>query len=126
MVKLLDLMRHSFAMLVRCRYMHSQDALCFRARPVIVRDLTATGWSSDLSFAVMDRALFSCTNAYNVGAMRARGRVCRTNLASHTAFRGFGSPQGMFVIEHIIDRIAQVVGKTTEEVRLLNFINDGT
>jgi xanthine dehydrogenase molybdopterin-binding subunit B len=32
----------------------------------------------------------------------------------------------MFVIEHIIDRIAQVVGKTTEEVRLLNFINDGT
>ena len=93
---------------------------------MIFRCMTATGWSSDLSFAVMDRALFSCTNAYNVGAMRARGRVCRTNLASNTAFRGFGSPQGMFVIEHIIDRIAQVVGKTTEEVRLLNFINDGT
>lgn len=74
----------------------------------------------------MDRALFSCTNAYNVGALRANGRVCRTNIASHTAFRGFGSPQGMFVMEQVVSRVAQATGLSPEDVRRRNFIKDGT
>lgn len=41
----------------------------------------------------MDRALFHVENAYKVGVVSATGYVCRTNLASHTAFRGFGGPQ---------------------------------
>lgn len=73
----------------------------------------------------MDRALFSSCNAYRVGAVRAVGRVCRTNVSSHTAFRGFGSPQGMFVIETAIERIAQALGKPSSEIRLANFICDG-
>ncbi len=36
-----------------------------------------------------------------------RGRVAKTNVVSHTAFRGFGGPQGMLVIEEILDRIAR-------------------
>ena len=49
--------------------------------------------------------------------MEFSGRVAKTNLASNTAFRGFGGPQGMLVIEEIIDRIARRIGVAPEQVR---------
>jgi hypothetical protein len=51
------------------------------------------GYSHDLSAAVMCRVLFSITNAYRFGAVDIKGRLCKTNVTSHTAFRGFGSTQ---------------------------------
>ncbi len=56
------------------------------------------GFSLDLSLPVMDRALFHCDNAYKCSNMRVRGRLCRTNQPSHTAFRGFGGPQGRDIL----------------------------
>src|SRR5207247_787118 len=61
------------------------------------------GWAMDLSQAVTDRALFHLDNAYYIPAVEFRGQVAKTNVASNTAFRGFGGPQGMVVIEEIID-----------------------
>ena len=52
------------------------------------------GWSLDLSFSVLERALFHATNAYYIPNVDVQGRCCKTNLASNTAFRGFGGPQG--------------------------------
>ena len=46
--------------------------------------------------------------------------MAKTNLASNTAFRGFGGPQGMLVIEEIIDRIARALGLAPEVVRERN------
>src|SRR5690606_24239569 len=40
-----------------------------------------------------------------------------TNVVSHTAFRGFGGPQGMLVIEEILDRVARRLGVLPEVVR---------
>ena len=51
------------------------------------------GCSLDLSRPVLERALFHIENAYHVPHLRVVGRVCRTNLPSNTAFRGFGGPQ---------------------------------
>jgi xanthine dehydrogenase molybdopterin-binding subunit B len=51
------------------------------------------GCSLDLSSSIMDRALLHCDNVYRVPHLRAVGHVCRTNVASNTAFRGFGGPQ---------------------------------
>jgi len=65
------------------------------------------GWSTDLSRAVMQRAMFHSDNSYFLPNMRVVGRVCKTNTASNTAFRGFGGPQGMLVIEDIVDRVAR-------------------
>src|SRR5205814_8469879 len=64
------------------------------------------GWSLDLSRAVTDRAVFHLDNAYYIPHAALSGHVAKTNLASNTAFRGFGGPQGMLVIDEIIDRIA--------------------
>ena len=78
------------------------------------------GWSLDLSQAVTDRALFHLDNAYFIPHAEFRGQVAKTHLASNTAFRGFGGPQGMLVIEEILDRIARRLGLPPEVVRERN------
>ena len=83
------------------------------------------GNSLDLSASVMDRALMHADNVYRIPNFRAKGYVCRSNLPSNTAFRGFGGPQGMHVIENAIDFIAKTIGKNPEEIRILNMYNDG-
>ena len=78
------------------------------------------GWSLDLSTPINDRALFHLDNAYYIPAVHVSGRVAKTNATSHTAFRGFGGPQGMIVIEEIVDRIARRLGLRPEVVRERN------
>jgi xanthine dehydrogenase molybdopterin binding subunit/xanthine dehydrogenase small subunit len=78
------------------------------------------GWSLDLSRAVTDRAVFHLDNAYYIPNAAFSGTVAKTNLASNTAFRGFGGPQGMFVIEEIMDRVARRTGLPPEVVRTKN------
>ena len=78
------------------------------------------GWSLDLSGPVMDRALFHVDNSYYVPAIRAEGRVVKTNTPSNTAFRGFGGPQGVVVIEDAINRVAEQLGMDSTEIRHKN------
>ncbi len=78
------------------------------------------GWSLDLSMPIADRALFHLDNAYYVPAVNFSARVAKTNLVSNTAFRGFGGPQGMVVIEEILDRVARELGLAPEVVRERN------
>jgi xanthine dehydrogenase large subunit len=78
------------------------------------------GWSLDLSTAVTDRALFHLDNAYYFPNVEFSGRVARTNVSSNTAFRGFGGPQGMLVIEEIMDRVARALDLSPEVVRQRN------
>jgi xanthine dehydrogenase molybdopterin binding subunit/xanthine dehydrogenase small subunit len=78
------------------------------------------GWSLDLSESITDRGLFHLDNAYYVPACHFEGRVAKTNVTSHTAFRGFGGPQGMVVMEEILDRIARRLGLPPEVVRERN------
>jgi xanthine dehydrogenase molybdopterin-binding subunit B len=59
-------------------------------------------------------------NGYYLPAVHFTGRVAKTNTTSHTAFRGFGGPQGMLVIEEIVDRVARACGLAPEVVRERN------
>ncbi|GMU60438.1 MAG: dehydrogenase [Myxococcaceae bacterium] len=79
------------------------------------------GFSTDLSRAILDRALFHLDNGYFLPAVRVTGRVAKTNLPSNTAFRGFGGPQGMAVIEHVMSRAAEVLGLDPVALRRKNF-----
>jgi len=82
------------------------------------------GNTLDLSCAIMDRALLHIDNCYKIPNARVVGHLCKTNQASNTAFRGFGGPQGMMIIEQIVDRVAKAVGKTPEQIRQLNFYQE--
>jgi xanthine dehydrogenase molybdopterin binding subunit len=79
------------------------------------------GAATDLSFAIMERAMLHADNAYFVPNMSVLARVWKTNLPSNTAFRGFGGPQGMAAMETIIDRIARYLKKDALDIRRLNF-----
>lgn len=83
------------------------------------------GYSSDLSESVMDRALFHSDNAYRVPALRAYGYLCMTNTASNTAFRGFGGPQGMFVVEQWMEHLAHKLNMDVNALREKNFYQEG-
>ena len=68
------------------------------------------GWSLDLSEPVLARALCHVDNAYWIPDIEVHGRIAKTNKTSQTAFRGFGGPQGMLVIEDILGRCAPLLG----------------
>jgi xanthine dehydrogenase large subunit len=78
------------------------------------------GWTADLSGPVADRAVFHADNAYFLGDVEIVSYRCKTNVQSHTAFRGFGGPQGMIVTEAILGDIARVLGKDALDVRKVN------
>jgi xanthine dehydrogenase large subunit len=78
------------------------------------------GCSSDLSFAVLERAMLHSDNAYYLPNVRIEGRVCKTNLPSNTAFRGFGGPQGLAGIENVIEEIAAVLRRDPLDIRIAN------
>ncbi len=84
------------------------------------------GCTTDLTMAIMERAMFHVDNAYFIPNLRVIGNTWKTNKPSNTAFRGFGGPQGMAVIETIIDRIARFLGKDAIEIRKRNFYKTGT
>jgi xanthine dehydrogenase large subunit len=84
--------------------------------------LTADGgWSLDLSEPVLARALCHIDNTYWIPNARVAGRIAKTNTVSNTAFRGFGGPQGMLVIEDILGRVAPQLGLDPMELRERNF-----
>ncbi|MCT4703792.1 xanthine dehydrogenase molybdopterin binding subunit [Enterobacteriaceae bacterium H20N1] len=91
----------------------------------VIIDLAANcGYSLDLSGSICDRAMFHADNAYYLGDVLITGYRCRTNLASNTAYRGFGGPQGMVAIEQIMDHIARELGLDPLEVRKRNYYGE--
>jgi len=88
-------------------------------------DLNAdAGHTADLSMAILERAMLHAENSYFIPNVTITATAWRTNHFSNTAFRGFGGPQGIAVIEHAIDRIARFLKKDATEVRLKNFYTE--
>jgi xanthine dehydrogenase large subunit len=82
--------------------------------------LAECGFSADLSGPVADRAVFHSDNAYFLSDVRIASYRCKTNTQSHTAYRGFGGPQGVIAIETIMGDIARQLGLDPLDVRLRN------
>lgn len=78
------------------------------------------GYSPDLSDAIVDRAMFHSDNAYFLDQAKVTGNRCKLNTVSHTAYRGFGGPQGMMTIEMVMDDIARYLRKDPLEIRKIN------
>ncbi|MFB8005272.1 xanthine dehydrogenase molybdopterin binding subunit [Nocardia sp. NPDC056000] len=95
---------------------------------LLALDATLTadgGWSLDLSEPVLARALCHIDNIYWIPNARIGGRIAKTNKTSNTAFRGFGGPQGMIVMEDILGRCAPLLGLDPLELRQRNFYRAG-
>ena len=88
---------------------------------LVVMLASRCGYSADLSGPVNDRAMMHIDNAYYLENVEIISHRCKTHTVSNTAFRGFGGPQGMMVIEQIIDSIARTLGMDPLAVRRRNF-----
>ncbi|MFE3055112.1 xanthine dehydrogenase molybdopterin binding subunit [Nocardia sp. NPDC059239] len=108
---------------------HAQWRVGFDAHGRIqALDTTLTsdgGWSLDLSEPVLARALCHVDNLYWIPNARFTGRIAKTNKPSNTAFRGFGGPQGMLVMEDLLGRCAPLLGLDPMELRRRNFYRAG-
>lgn len=89
-------------------------------------ELNANGGAvADATSSILERGMLHSENTYMIANHRAIGRPCRTNLPPATAFRGFGAPQGIFMIETVIQRIAHALGKDPYSIRELNAYREG-
>ncbi|KAJ3584145.1 hypothetical protein NHX12_014641 [Muraenolepis orangiensis] len=129
---------------VRCSLLRGEDMLITGGRhpflgkykvgynsdgSVVVADVVyySNGGSTlDESGFIMEKALLHMDNGYNIPNLRGRGVVCQTNLPSYTAFRGFGGPQGLTVMESILHEVAVCCGLTPKEVREVNMYREET
>jgi xanthine dehydrogenase large subunit len=111
--------RHPFAYHYRAGFDDS-GLLCGLELEMLVN----CGFSADLSGPVADRAIFHTDNAYFLEDVAISSYRCKTNTQSHTAFRGFGGPQGVIVIERILGDIARALGMDPLDVRLRNLYSD--
>jgi len=82
------------------------------------------GAVADLSPAILERTLFHATNAYFIPNVKATAISCKTNLTPNTAFRGFGGPQGKFVIEGAIAKASEQLGVDASVIQKANLISD--
>ncbi|HEY5122437.1 MAG TPA: molybdopterin cofactor-binding domain-containing protein [Ignavibacteria bacterium] len=82
------------------------------------------GTSADLSPAILDRTLFHAANSYYISNVKATAYSCKTNLTPNTAFRGFGGPQGMFVIESAIYKAAEKMGIEPSVIQEKNLLRE--
>ncbi|MFD2543384.1 xanthine dehydrogenase molybdopterin binding subunit [Lacinutrix gracilariae] len=86
--------------------------------------LQNSGAAADLSPAIAERTLFHATNSYYVPNVTTKVLSCKTNLPPNTAFRGFGGPQGMFVIESAIAKAAHEIGVPAREIQEANLLDE--
>jgi len=89
-----------------------------------VEFLQNSGASADLSPAIAERTLFHATNSYFIPNVITTVHSCKTNLPPNTAFRGFGGPQGMFVIESAIAKAADELGINKMKIQEVNLMKE--
>uniref|UniRef100_A0A3Q1IHC4 Xanthine dehydrogenase/oxidase n=1 Tax=Anabas testudineus TaxID=64144 RepID=A0A3Q1IHC4_ANATE len=78
------------------------------------------GNTVDESVLVAEKIVLHMDNAYNIPNLRGRAAACRTNLPSNTAFRGFGVPQSIMVVENMLNDVAMVLGRPADQIREIN------
>jgi len=67
------------------------------------------GAFADISLPVLERAFLHSVNSYRIPNSKITVASCRTNIIPNGAFRGFGAPQAIFVIESAIYKAASVL-----------------
>lgn len=74
---------------------------------------------------MMERALAHVDNCYFIPNVEVHGYLCKTNMPSNTAFRGFGAPKAMLAAETMVRHIATTLSKSYEDIVAVNLYQEG-
>ncbi|KAK3107212.1 hypothetical protein FSP39_009597 [Pinctada imbricata] len=83
------------------------------------------GWATDSSPFVGVWVIMAMSMPYNFPHFRVNSTLCKTNIPSNGAMRGFGAPQGTFIREHIITDIAKYLDMDPQKIREINLYKEG-
>jgi len=88
-------------------------------------DITSDGGAYNYtSTKVLGNATLMGTGPYEIPNVKVDTRTVYTNHIPGGAFRGFGAPQGAFLAENQINRLAEALGMDPVELRMRNLIDD--
>ena len=107
--------RHAY--LCRYRVAHSAEG---ELQAVKFDFFSNGGAFADLSTSILERTMLHADSAYFVPHIEINAAICKTNLPPNTAFRGFGGPQGVAAMEHVVQEIARRTGRDSYDLRMLN------
>ncbi|XP_050346647.1 xanthine dehydrogenase-like [Nymphalis io] len=92
----------------------------------VIYDIYANaGNYMDISSSMLERAITHVDNCYYIPSIQVNGYLCKTNMPSNTAFRGFGAPKAMLAAEDMIRKIADILGKKYEDIVDINIYKEG-
>ncbi len=76
------------------------------------------------STKVLGNATLMCSGPYDIPNVKVNANVVYTNNLPGGAFRGFGGPQGAFVAEMQVNRLAEALNIDPVELRMRNLFDD--
>ncbi|XP_070180269.1 xanthine dehydrogenase/oxidase-like isoform X1 [Littorina saxatilis] len=83
------------------------------------------GCALDLSYQVSEKSLIDSDQSYNIPNVRAEAHLCKTNIPSNTAFRGFGAPQANAIMETALTQVACHLNMAPDKLREMNLYKEG-
>jgi CO/xanthine dehydrogenase Mo-binding subunit len=112
--------RHPFT--ISATWGAQRDGTIVAARSTLIADGGAYASSSS---GVLNMAITTVQGPYAIPNVLTDGYVCYTNNLPSGAFRGFGAPQGHFVAESMIARLADALGLDATVLRRANLYREG-
>jgi CO/xanthine dehydrogenase Mo-binding subunit len=112
--------RHPYYM--KTRWGATKDGKVNAAEVEIIADGGAYAYTST---KVLGNATLMCTGPYEIPNVRVDTSVIYTNNLPGAAFRGFGGPQGTFLAENQMNKLAAELGMDPVEIRARNLLRDG-
>ncbi|MGZ4603247.1 MAG: xanthine dehydrogenase family protein molybdopterin-binding subunit, partial [Kineosporiaceae bacterium] len=116
-------MTHGRAQLQDIEVGFDDDGKVLAMRVAIIQDCGA--WPDATGAGLPTLTIFMSGGCYKIGKIAASFRSVTTNTTPVSAYRGAGRPEAAFLIERVMDVVADELGRDPLEVRRANFIQPG-
>jgi CO/xanthine dehydrogenase Mo-binding subunit len=104
---------------IRARWGATREGKLIAAEVELIADAGAYAYTSTM---VLGQAVLTCTGVYEIPNVSVDGYMVYTNNVPGGAFRGFGSPQGLFAAELQMDKLAEQLGIDPITIRERNLL----
>jgi CO/xanthine dehydrogenase Mo-binding subunit len=110
-------------MYISARYGATREGKLTAAEVEVIADAGAYAYTSTM---VLGQVTLVCTGVYQIPHVKVDSYAVYTNNIPAGALRGFGSPQGIFVAELQMDKLAEALGLDPVTIRGSNLLEEGS
>ena len=106
----------------RARWSATKDGDLLSAETEVIADAGAYVYTTN---KVLGNLLLTCNGPYKISNVKTEVLGVYTNNIPGGAFRGFGAPQGNFIAESQMNKLAEALKMDPVDLRLRNLIHNG-